>query len=103
MIKQSVKKIYKCVIRLIHTIEDNIDECDSNDIHETIKTNKYITETLLKLVTLINNLKQLSELEQDNQTITMPEEDIAIIQAFLTKHHTKIDHATQSCPPKRNS
>lgn len=86
MIKQSVDKIYKCVIKLIQTIEENIDEYEEQNIHDTIKTNKYITDTLLKLVTLINNLKQLSKLDAGLEPQAMPAEDYKIIAAFLQKH-----------------
>ncbi len=95
MIKQSVDKIYSCVIKLIQTIEENINEYDEENIHDAIKTNKNITDTLLKLVTLINNLKQLSKLDDGLEIEAMPAEDLAIIHSFLRKHRRQEHHDTK--------
>lgn len=85
-LKITLPKLYNFITKLADTLEDELDDINNKGSNDTINTKKGITEALNKLVHLIIRLNKLSKDESLNEKVIMSEEDIEIINNFLTKY-----------------
>ncbi len=84
-INNFVKKLYQFIAKLISMIETELNEIDSPQASIEINK-KAITDSLTKIVILLNQLKKLSIDTEEIKNTNISNEDRLIIDNFLKKY-----------------
>lgn len=82
--KEALDKVYHFITKLLLLLEIELEELENNPQYNKINTKKNITDTLNKLITLIQQVNKIQkEMSQNDMASDVSGEDQKIIEQFL--------------------
>jgi phosphopantothenate synthetase len=84
-VKNTVKKIYEFIIKLVSLLENELTELQNGSIKNTISTQKNITDILNKLVNLISQLNKISKENNSSLKRDFSKSDKEILSKYIEK------------------
>ena len=79
-IKTTVFQLYSFISKMMKFVEEELDQ------GKDVESYKHMTQIFERLVSLVMQLNKLSKEEQFHVKVTLPAEDMAIIERFMEKY-----------------